>query len=188
MMKKSILNTGFSLLLATTLFSFNIPEGWMIAGSKPAFYEMGIAPGQGRDGKNAATIKAIVKRTSEFGTLMQNFLPDSYIGKKIKLTAYAKSENIKGWAGFWMRVDQHNTDKSLPFDNMFNRPIKGTTEWTKYEIVLDVPEKASNIAYGCLLSGSGQIWFDDFSFEVVGEASKPTHTIQTKPLNTGFED
>ena len=187
-MNKSFLNIGISLICTTAFFSFNLPEGWLVAGSKPDFYEMGIAPGQGRDGKNAATIKSIVKKTTDFGTLMQNFSPKDYLGKKIKLSAYAKSENIIGWAGFWMRVDQKNVQEPLSFDNMFNRHIKGTTEWTKYEIVLDVPETASNIAYGCLLNGTGQIWFDDFSFEIVGDAAKVTHTMLLKPINTGFED
>jgi hypothetical protein len=33
-------------------------------------------------------------------------------------------------AGLWMRIDQVNSDKPLAFDNMYNRPIIGTTVWT----------------------------------------------------------
>jgi len=56
---------------------------------------------------------------------------------------------------------------------MQNRAIKGTTDWKKYEIVLDVPTKASNLAYGALVDGTGQIWFCDLMFEVV-DNSVPT--------------
>ncbi len=78
---------------------------------------------------------------------------------------------------------------------MQDRPIKGTTGWTKYEIVLDVPAKASILAFGALLSGTGEIWFDNVTFEVVGDAVKSTGSIngstpdyiQDVPTNLDFE-
>ena len=42
-----------------------------------------------------------------------------------------------------------------------------TTGWKKYEIVLDVPQQATNLAYGALLDGTGEIWISDLSFETV---------------------
>jgi hypothetical protein len=59
--------------------------------------------------------------------------------------------------------------KVLGFDNMHDRPITGTTEWTKSQIVLNVPAESSRIAYGVLLGGEGQVWIDDIKFDVVGE-------------------
>lgn len=56
---------------------------------------------------------------------------------------------------------------------MQGRPIKGTSGWKKYEIVLDVPNEASNIAFGALLNGTGQIWVDNVHFDIVGN-SVPT--------------
>jgi hypothetical protein len=56
----------------------------------------------------------------------------------------------------------------LAFDNMQNRPIKGTTDWKQYESILDVPEEAANIAFGVLLSGAGKAWLNDVKFEIVG--------------------
>jgi hypothetical protein len=78
-------------------------------------------------------------------------------------------------------------------DGKKNRSIKGTTDWTRYEIVLDVPANASNLAYGALLVGTGQIWFDDIKFEIVdksvpttGESSE--HLMPGKePVNGDFE-
>ena len=90
-------------------------------------------------------------------------IPNSYAGKKITLVGYVKTENVtEGYAGLWMRIDP-----SVAFDNMSSRGIKGTTDWKKYEIVLDVPTNASNLAYGALLNGTGQIWFSNLKFEIV---------------------
>ena len=88
-----------------------------------------------------------------------------------------KSQGVADWAGFWLRVDQEGSEQSLSFDNMHDRPIKGTTDWKKYEIVLDVPNNASNIAFGALLAGTGQIWFANINFEIV-DNSVPTTAIE----------
>jgi hypothetical protein len=193
-MPKSILN--YVLLVGTTisLLSFDLPAGWFAAGSKPKSYEMGIDKGAGQDGKNAATIKSIDKIIKGFGTLMQQKKPDKYLGKRIKMTGFVKSENVANWAGLWFRVDQAGSKQSLSFDNMGDRPIKGTTSWTKYDIVLDVPDNASQIAYGALLEGTGQIWFDNIAIEIVDD-SVPTTGLQNgkksakqnEPTNLDFE-
>lgn len=185
------------VLLITTifaLFSFDLPSGWFCAGSKPQSYTMGIDKGAGQNSKNAATIKSIDKTIDGFGTLMQQINPKKYLGKRVRMTAYVKSENVTIWAGLWFRVDQPNSPIPLSFDNMESRPIKGTTAWKKYEIVLDVPGNASLMAYGALLSGTGQIWFDNVTFEIVDKSVQTTDIKKTTntsspevPTNLDFE-
>lgn len=187
---KAVLFVGTTL----ALFSFDLPKGWFKAGSEPAKYEMGLDKGAGQDGKNAATIQSVDQNISGFGTLMQNYSPEKYAGKRVRMTGYMKSKDVAESAGFWFRVDTKDSKKPSNFDNMNNRPIKGTTDWKKYEIVLDVALDASNLAYGALISGTGQIWFDNIIFEIV-DNSVPSTTMygdknQTPqaPVNLNFED
>ena len=70
---------------------------------------------------------------------------------------------------------------------MHDRPVKGNTEWTQYDIVLEVPYNASNIAFGALLNGTGQIWFDNIDFEVAGDSIPSTGKPKDKPDNLDFE-
>jgi hypothetical protein len=51
---------------------------------------------------------------------------------------------------------------------MQDRSIKGTTEWKKYDVVPDVPQNASGIFFGVLLSGTGTVRLSDARFEIVG--------------------
>lgn len=188
-MTTKLLRNLFFVATIVTIFSFDLDkaEGWFSAGSKPKSYDMGIDKGAGPDGKNAASIKSKDKNIDGFGTLMQNFKPDKYLGKKIRMSGIMKSKDVESWAGFWLRVDQADSKTSLSFDNMSDRPIKGNTEWTKYEIVLDVPDKASNIAFGALLHGTGQIWFDNLNFEVVDNSVPSTGKSKNEPTNLNFE-
>lgn len=166
----SLLLTAF----AATLFSFDLPKGWFKAGSKPKSYVMDIDKGAGQDGKDVFTIKSIKKKIKGFGNIMQNSLPEKYLSKKVRMSCFVKSKDVADWAGMWLRIDQTGSDRMLGFDNMQNRPIKGTTEWTKYEIVLYVPSKATNLAYGVMLIGTGQIWFDNITFEIVDNSVETT--------------
>jgi hypothetical protein len=188
-MTTKYLRNIFLVITILTLFSFDFDkaEGWFSAGSKPKSYDMGIDKGAGPDGKNAASIKSKRKKIDGFGTLMQNFKPDKYLGKKIRMIGIMKSKDVESWAGFWLRIDQKDSKKPLSFDNMYDRRIKGNTEWTKYEIVLEVPDKASNIAFGALLRGTGQIWFDNINFEVVDNFIPTTGKPKDQPTNLNFE-
>jgi hypothetical protein len=197
---KKILFFSILLLSATCLlttpgclphrntFSYDLPKNWFKAGSQPGKYDMGIDKGAGINGKNAATIKSNRTDITGFGTLMQNSLPDKYLGKRVRMTGYIKSKNVDGWAGLWFRVDGDRTSKSLSFDNMSNRPVSGTTDWKKYEIVLDVPAGATNLAYGALLDGKGQIWFDNINFEIVDDTVPATDKTNREPKNLNFEE
>jgi len=170
------------------LLSFEMPTGWFKAGSKPKSYEMGIEKGAGRDGKNVATIQSTDKKIDGFGTLMQSCKPGKYLGKRVKMTGFVKSENVTTWAGLWLRVDQMGSNQPLSFDNMGDRPIKGTIDWTKFEIGLNVPNNASFISNGGLLNGVGQIWFDNISFEIVDDIIPTTESkIGEEPFNLDFE-
>jgi hypothetical protein len=119
---------------------------------------------------------------------MQNMSPADYAGNRVKMTAWIKSEGVEDWAGMWLRVDGESKSATA-FDNMGDRPIKGTTEWTQYSIVLNVHPKATNIAYGVLVSDAGTVWIDDVQFELVGEKEPTTgSSSQFAPQNPSFEE
>ncbi|MBK8448519.1 MAG: peptidase S41 [Saprospiraceae bacterium] len=104
-------------------------------------------------------------------------IPDNYAGKKITLTGYIKTENVTdGYAGLWMRIDP-----SIAFDNMNKNGVKGTTDWTKYEITLEMnPEKTKQIVIGGLLVGKGKMWLDNFNVSIDGKDIKDLKPITRK--------
>jgi len=88
-----------------------------------------------------------------------------------------------------MRIDGADGEL-LGFDNMERRPVRGTSEWVRREVVLTVPHNAHAIAIGALLVGTGQIWVDDFSLEMVGSDVPTTvaeESLSQTPVNLNFE-
>jgi hypothetical protein len=172
------------------------PKGWIQAGQNPSDYETAVDAKGGRNGGACAYIKAKTTAAQTFGTLMQTFEAGEYKGKRLRLSAWVKSAGIAKWAGLWMRIDGPMENRGYPamlgFDNMQNRPIKGTTDWKRYDVVLDVPAPAVSVNFGILLEGAGQAWLDGVKFDVVGpEVSvtqvKQEFTLPKEPVNLDFE-
>lgn len=159
-----------------------MPKGWGKTGSEPQNYEMHQDTSVKRSGNSSVTIKSTASVTKDgFGSVVQSILPDEFRGKRIRMSGYLKSEGVAEWGGFWLRIDGADPAAvPLDFDNMENRPLKGTSDWKKYEIVLDVPQEAAEIVYGFLLKGKGQVWADDLEIRTVGRDVVKT-SIPLKP-------
>ncbi|WP_291131893.1 S41 family peptidase [Flavobacterium sp. UBA7682] len=106
-------------------------------------------------------------------------LPANYEGKRIKLSGYLKTENVTtGFAGLWMRIDP-----SIDFDNMQNKGIKGTNDWQKFEITLQMnPQETTQIVLGGLLVGKGKIWIDDLEIHIDRKELKNAKIFEKEKL------
>jgi hypothetical protein len=166
------------------------PPGWVIAGTAPADYEFAVDTTTAATGKASASITAKRgARNDGFGTLMQTVAADDYRGARWRLSGYLRTDATSR-AQMWMRVDGSG-GKVLAFDNMDSRPVTGTTGWTQYDIVLDVPSESVDIAFGFFLISSGKVWGDDFRLEKV-DATVPVTAagpmLSRVPANPDFED
>ncbi len=186
------LNISFILVLTTILsgsFIFSQVKsndgngGWLLAGSKPKYYEIGPAMKQ-YNSKDVYYLKSVENVESGFGTILKQMDPKDLLGKRVRLTGNIKCENVMNYAGMWMRVDGNTPGVMLGFDNMGNRPITGTTDWQKYEIVLDVPDSSVNIGYGVLMDGNGSLWISDLVFDIVGDDVASTNMLPPERLKS----
>jgi erythromycin esterase len=139
--------------------------GWTGPKKGSGVFESGLDTEVKHGGNASAYIKATTDRPRGGTTLVQAFAADSFRGKRVRMSAYVRTRDV-GSIALWMRVDTAESS-NVAFDNMAARPIKGTNDWTKHEIVLDVPADAADITFGVIASGGGQAWFDDFQFEAV---------------------
>ena len=50
---------------------------------------------------------------------------------------------------------------------MLDRPVKGTTPWTRYTITIAMPKNADSVEVGAMMRGKGSLWLDDVGLEFV---------------------
>lgn len=154
------------------------------SGVKANAYHVGLDVTVAHSGSSSGHIAATSSSPEGFGSITQLIKADNYRGKRVRYTAYIKTRGINaGGAGLWMRVDGNGA--VLAFDNMQNRAIAGTSDWTRVSIVLDVPTEAAGIAFGMLMTGPGDAWVDDASLEIVDTGVATTNMMST---STAAED
>lgn len=125
--------------------------------------------------------KSPIDTEHKAGTIVQAINASKFAGKRLRFSGYIKTQKVTSYAGLWLRVDSPERG-TVAFDNMQRRPITGTNDWYKYEIVLDIPEDGEMINFGALLEGDGKIWVDDLSFEIVTDAVETTNKMK-RPTN-----
>lgn len=139
-------------------------DGWSIAGESE--YEFQLDHDDAYHGNTSISIQSKVGDNSKAG-IYSLAIPVTFVGKKIKLTGYLKTKGVTGgWAGLWLRIDPQ-----LGIDNMQNRGVTGTTDWTKYEVELDLKaDQATSVTMGGLLVGQGEMWLDHLEVTIDGKS------------------
>jgi hypothetical protein len=193
--------------LATVAGQGSLPAGWSIDGSGPQVTEVRRTCDDAHGGRCS------VRLTSEgapavggfgpgFGALTQRVSAAEYAGRRVALSGWLKTKDAKA-ARLWLRADAGATVAA--FDNMDDRPVVGTEPWTRYTLTIDVPQGASAVAFGVLLTGRGSVWADDLELTVVDEREVPSTDIlprervwrslsrdatvvARRPVNLGFEE
>jgi hypothetical protein len=89
------------------------------------------------------------------------------VGKRIRLTAWLKCEDVAGQAGLVIFVEGANFTQLADEGQKNHRPLRGTMEWQHYTATCDVPAGAQAIFTGIGMRGNGRIWMDDVRVEVV---------------------
>jgi hypothetical protein len=167
------------------------PKGWYLYEVVSGEYAVEIDRTVARGGRASARLAAVIAAPTRYGLLGQVIDAAPYHGKRVRFSGFVRTDKVAKWGGLFMRVDSPDRDpkRALALDAMERRPIRGTTSWTRVEIVLDVAPEASQIALGVTLTGAGVLWIDDVRFEIV-DRSVPTTNYRPpdKPQNIDFED
>lgn len=168
-------------------------SGWHFYATDRAAYQAQIDRQVAHSGQSSAYLHSTAAAVSQsFGLYWQRIDASRYRGQRVRVSAFLKTREVRGWAGMWMRVDP-KVGPSLEFENMQRRPILGDTDWKPYQIELEVAQEAEEIHFGCLLVGQGEVWFDDVQLQAVGafqpgeRQMRRARHLPMEPVDPGFE-
>lgn len=158
----------------------SIPKGWQTSPNNDPDVEIGTDTLIKHSGKASAFIYRSPSGNGGTGGLTQVIEAIPYLGKRIRLSVYAKSKDVQR-AFFYMRVDGKETSPN--FANTMKNSIEETTEWGIYQITLDVPDESVNIVFGSVMINRGTLWIDDYKLEIV-DKTMPSDNILTEQQKT----
>ncbi|MES2416758.1 MAG: S41 family peptidase [Bacteroidota bacterium] len=108
--------------------------------------------------------------------------------KRIRVTAYIKTEQLKGNVVLWYNIFD-GKEREIDFGNSESLGVMatGTKDWQKYAIDIVLGNDAKVLNFGAYMRGTGTVWFDDFAIEEYeGGSGKPSSEVVK--LNTEFID
>lgn len=161
------------------------PKIWFMGGQRPNDYNVTMEIGEHQ--MKCAHIYTIATQPEAGGSLMQTFAARRYRTKRMRFSALVKTEAVENWAGLWMRINDKGGN-TLEFDNMYTRQIKGTRNWQRYFVVLDVPQDSSVIYIGLLLRGKGDLWMAEARFEETTDEVTGDGLYRVEPGNLDFSE
>ena len=111
---------------------------------------------------------------SEWGMTIgqEMFMEPMYAGKRYRLKFAAKTANVSGrlYASAGLGVPKYPTihGEEFPPITTLSGDIKGTADWTEYEIITDIVPDLTHRAYiDFILEGEGEAWIDNVLFEAI---------------------
>ncbi len=161
------------LLSCTLLFSMvagaqsdaGLARGWFVSGAGASAYDVTTVD-VGACGTRAVhvTTKGLEPK-GPIGVL-QTFRADDFRGARVRYTATVDAHELTGWGGLFFRADDA-TRKTLAFDDMRARPLRGTRSCARLSVVVDVPATAELLSLGLSLAGPGTLELSDIALEKV---------------------
>lgn len=167
------------------------PSGWRLFSPEEG-YASGLDTKVKRSGNASGFVQSTSSGANGWAQLMQIIKGSAYKGKRVRLRGYLKTDGVTGRAGLFMRIEGDKGEVPLAWDNMQDRLIRGSHNWQRVAVVLDVPQETKRILFGALLTGQGKLWIDDISLDVV-DATVPVTDIMHRwphpdsPENLDFE-
>jgi len=155
-------NFGFEKISGKSI----LPDEWKIWGT--GGYSVKIDSTVKHTGKYSVLIASDEKSDgNSFGGLGYK-IPAIYTGNIVEVKAYMKFQDVSdGAVGLVLRID--GKGEKLKSDNMLQKGIHGTADWAMYSVQLILPEDATSINIGAILSGKGKLWVDDFKLLIDGK-------------------
>jgi hypothetical protein len=188
-------NNILFLLALGTVFWFSVcaidssalPERWSSTQTVAGEYEVSRDWKASKTGKASAHIGSKVDDPKGVASIRQEFRPFAYLKSRVRMEAWVKTALSSGSASLWLQVSGPRGG-TVSLSDTGEYRITGHTDWTRHEIVVRIPQETRTITFGFAMTGKGEAWVDDFSFQVLGEdgGGNQEDWLQ-RPVNLGFE-
>jgi len=165
------------------------PDAWLLDGGNADRYRLGLDRDVAHSGRSSLRLEARGnRRDREWAVAVQMLDATPWRGRRIRLGGWLRTEDV-GSGHLWMRIDGiHDGEAALvAVDNMEDRYLEDTNDWTAVDIVLDVPPESVTLLYGVMITGDGTVWADDLTLDEAPAGASVTAETMNETLGGIYE-
>jgi hypothetical protein len=141
------------------------PEGWFsFQHAGPLSYKYTVDATERRSGERSLRIDNTGPEI--YGAIAQGVDARPWKGKDARLTAWVKTRGADD-NGVVLTLLALQSGATVAQNFMPDAPIKGTTDWKRYTIMLPLPSSTDKLEVGMMLRGRGSAWLDDVELEIL---------------------
>lgn len=153
------------------------PEGWNIR--EQAAYSVSRDCQAAPTGLPCAVKIEGVAGATGFLPLTQVIPPGDSLEKGALLTGWIRTEGVRDGAMLWV-VANGADGRPLRRDNMQNRRVQGTTQWTRFSVQVPVVGSTRSLGFGVILEGPGTAWFADLRLTSDDSVKAPSDDLPAR--------
>jgi hypothetical protein len=157
--------------------SASLLEGWVLGGNELRGFSARVDSVMPHGGRGSGLLESVAPGRGAFGALMQGCRADGLRGHTIRISTFVRSESIRDSATFWFRGYGRGASPLRLDGNTVVVP-RGSSEWRREELLVDLPQAAETVAFGISLNGSGRVWIDDLQLEPVARDAAPARATK----------
>jgi hypothetical protein len=148
---------------------------WRKWSPNPAAYAVATDPAVQRDGHPTRRISTVGPTPPGSWVVynLNDYDVDKYAGKRVRVTAWLKSDGLTHDAGPWGIAMGAGGAVIARDGQRGHRPVRRTSDWNRYTVEFDVPFGMERIAVGVCMNGRGTLWVDGPTYELAGDPPAP---------------
>ncbi len=139
--------------------------GWSIQGQGEAAYAAEVDPDVQREGHPTIRFHPTQDAGGAYATFMTTLEAAPLRGRRAHAIVFVRTQGVTRRGDVWLRVQGNDSPPDGPGMATSITRLAGNAEFTRYELVVDVPVDAASLQLGVGLGGPGMLWMDGVKVE-----------------------
>ena len=159
-------STGVSASAGTSPSPAPSPlEGWSIEGHAQSAYAAETDGEVVREGHPTIRFHPTADSGGAYATFMTSLDAAPFRGRRAHAYVWVRTQGVTGRGDAWLRAQGADSPPDGPGLATSIVRLSANADFTRYEMVVDVPTDASKLQMGIGLGGPGMLWMDGVKIE-----------------------
>jgi hypothetical protein len=139
--------------------------GWSIQGRGESRYAAEVDGDVLREGHPTIRFHPTQDAGGAYATFMTTLEAAPFRGRRAHAIVYVRTQGVTVRGDAWLRVQGNDSPADGPGMATSITRLAESAEFTRYELVVDVPVDAASVQLGVGLGGPGMLWMDGVTVE-----------------------